>query len=216
MDRTLSQTSSIFTPTSPIMAPSLAGTISSTTPSLSMSLRDMLVDVRANGPAAQSQSRLSSLIAATRALGESTFWGNDVLEGVSKKGGWRLNLLAQDADLCGFCVYRFDSEQAKVEVAYLAVSPQVRGQGCGRVLIRWIQQWAQTAVTRSKAEVLVCACVAESVGFYQKLGFRRTRPIEAQTEEEKLRLVQGQMLMIWKIPPLTRKIGRKYLSFVTI
>jgi ribosomal protein S18 acetylase RimI-like enzyme len=169
----------------------------------------MLVDVRANGPAAQTESRLGRLISACRVLGQSAFWGNDVLEGVSKKGGWRVNLLAQDATLCGFVVYRFDADKEKIEVAYLAVSPSLRGQGCGRALVRWVQAWAQAAITRSRAAVVCCACVPEAVGFYQRLGFRRTKPIEAQDEQEAECLIPGQFLMIWKIPPISQKVGRK-------
>jgi ribosomal protein S18 acetylase RimI-like enzyme len=161
----------------------------------------MLVDVRANGPAANTESRLGRLIAACRSLGESTFWGNNVLDGVSKKGAWKLNILAQDVFLCGFVVYRFDASREKVEVAYLAVSPALRGQGIGRSLIRWVQNYAQTAITRSRASVVCCSCVPESIGFYQRLGFRRTKPVEAKDEDEAQMLIPGQFLMLWKIPP---------------
>ena len=166
-----------------------------------LATRDMLTDVRANGPAASSESRLGRLIAQARELGAKTFWGNDCFAGVTKRGGWRLNLLAQDSQLCGFIVYKPDLEREVVEVQYLAVNPSLRGQGCGAKLIRWIQLWAQNNLTRSKVSLVACACVPESVGFYQRLGFKRLKEIKATNEEEKELMIEGQMHMQWKVPP---------------
>jgi ribosomal protein S18 acetylase RimI-like enzyme len=163
--------------------------------------RDILVDVRANGPAATTDSRIGKLISSARELGSATFWNNDVFESVSKKGGWKLNILAQDAFLCGFVVYKFSPESSKLEVQYIAIEPAMRGQGCGTRLIKWLQNYAQQTLTRSQVSVVVCACVPESVGFYQKLGFKRIKEIQASTEEEKSTLIPGQMLMQWKVAP---------------
>ena len=170
-----------------------------------LAARDIIVDVRANGPAATSDSRLGRLISQARELGSKTFWGNDVFADVSKRSGWRLNLLAQDSLLCGFIVYKADLERQVVEVEYLAVGSSLRGQGCGAKLIKWVQCYARDRLTRNQVNRVVCACVPESVGFYQRLGFKALKEVVAENEEERKVLIPGQIHMQWKVPPPKKK-----------
>ena len=163
--------------------------------------RDMLIDIRANGPVAQTDSRIGRLITQARELGSKTFWDNDVFEGVTKRGGWRLNILAQDSFLCGFIVYKADLEREIVEVQYLAVNPTLRGQGCGAKLVRWVQNWAQNSLTRTQVSYVACACVPEALGFYQRLGFKRLKEIKPVNDEEAAVLINGQFHMQWKLRP---------------
>jgi len=212
LTRTISLAPTVATNDSDAFSPTSTGDVSQGMPynpitALQKSLnatRDMLVDVRANGPAASTDSRVGRLIAQARELGSVTFWGNDVFEEVTKRGGWRLNILAQDSLLCGFIVYKAQMDRELVEIQYLAVNPALRGQGCGAKLVKWVQNWAQTTLTKAQVNFVSCACVPEALGFYQRLGFKRLKEIKPADEEEATVLIHGQFHMQWKLR------GRRY------
>eukprot|EP00928_Gymnodinium_smaydae_P048003 TRINITY_DN32052_c0_g1_i1.p1 TRINITY_DN32052_c0_g1~~TRINITY_DN32052_c0_g1_i1.p1 ORF type:complete len:298 (-),score=43.24 TRINITY_DN32052_c0_g1_i1:404-1243(-) len=155
----------------------------------------LLADVKPHNKDVVAQPAMAALLAQARSLSMDCF-EEDCLHGCSKRGGWRVTLLAsrledgEEAALLAFLVYKFKCEC--LSIAKLAVPETYRRRGFGRVMIQWAVQHAKSL------RDIRCVCLsslAEAVPFYQRLGFKRIFDITAKNKEEDDELIPGQVYM---------------------
>jgi len=135
---------------------------------------EMLEAIQPFAPATQASERLRGLVKATTDLSMEAF-GTDVLEKVSRKGKWKLTLLARHSTegawcgLLGFMAYKSNGEVQSISIAKLAVVPEERGQGHGHRLVNW-------SITMAKKQpnimYLSLTSLPAAVRFYKQMGFR--------------------------------------------
>jgi ribosomal protein S18 acetylase RimI-like enzyme len=173
----------------------------------------ILLDIRPFSTLTHADDRLRSIIEQARRVGEKAFWGNDCFLDCSTKQGWRLNigLDPSNDDVLGFIVYRVEGSARVVHIQYIAVDERHRRRGIGTKLIKSLQQFVRSRLTRRVVDRIVCAVVPQAVPFYQTLQFRKGRRIDTveggtvapcgRLEEQ----IPVQFQMEWKVPPLNRK-----------
>eukprot|EP00442_Polarella_glacialis_P020064 CAMPEP_0115091958 /NCGR_PEP_ID=MMETSP0227-20121206/26442_1 /TAXON_ID=89957 /ORGANISM="Polarella glacialis, Strain CCMP 1383" /LENGTH=246 /DNA_ID=CAMNT_0002483609 /DNA_START=177 /DNA_END=917 /DNA_ORIENTATION=+ len=155
----------------------------------------MITDLKPFAPEVQSDPEKAALLALVRDLGQECF-REDCLEGCSKRGGWRINILAAGlgqgagVSLLGFVVYRVKPEVHALTVAKLAVPAIYRRKGYGRVLMADLVQQAKSL---PEIDVVSLASLQEAITFYHSLGFKRKQAITAK--DETVSLVPGQVFM---------------------
>jgi len=156
---------------------------------------EILADIKPHTKEARTDPVLVSLLAQVRQLSEDCFH-EDCLGGCSKRGGWRITLLVSHlpvgagAVLLGFIVYRLKSDLHILSVAKLAVAEACRRRGYGRQLVLWAVHHVKQMPDIWRIGL---ASLAESVPFYQHIGFRRIHVITSKSEEDSL--FPGQVYM---------------------
>jgi len=139
----------------------------------------------------------------------------DALEMVTRKGRWKLTLLAcpdggQSRGFCldgppvpliGFVVYRLRVELQSLSIAKIAIVPEHRRQGHGCRLIDWC---VRVAKKQSNIAFISLSSLPEAVKFYQRLGFRKYDVKIGQPDED---LVEGQVYMEKPIKGRRKKPG---------
>mmetsp|Transcript_98131 Transcript_98131/g.282104 ORF Transcript_98131/g.282104 Transcript_98131/m.282104 type:complete len:337 (+) Transcript_98131:112-1122(+) len=139
---------------------------------------EILEAVQPFAPATQADSYLRRLIRATSDLSKEAF-ESDVLDGVSRKGKWKLTLLSlprgsfPDDDpwggLLGFIAYKLKPAVQCVSIAKLAVVPEHRGKGHGHKLVQWC-----IAMAKKQQNIIYLSLTSlpQAVRFYKQIGFR--------------------------------------------
>jgi len=119
-------------------------------PKVSADETEVLEGVQPYSAATQASERMRRLVKATSVLSLEAF-GTDVNEGVSRKGKWKLTLLARKTNteesarshedpwsgLLGFLAYKIKPHVQCASIAKLAVVPEKRGRGHGHQLVNW-------------------------------------------------------------------------------
>merc|ERR1740121_2140996 len=129
-----------------------------------------------------------ALVGQARELSVSAF-GEDCLQEVTKKSGWKLSLLVSDdlTVLCGFIVAKVTN--GLLSIAHIAVPAEFRGQGFGKMIMEDLMKAA-----KKQGDVYdVClSSLPTAVKFYQRLGFKAIRDLKMKSEDD---LVEGQVYM---------------------
>jgi len=156
----------------------------------------------------RSSVRAKNLIAQVRQLSYDAF-GEDAFEMVTKKGKWKITLLALPPDspthfslqdnanypLIGFIVYRLRPDLQSLAIAKLAIVPEHRRKGHGVRLINWCINLARK---QPNLKFISLSSLPEAVQFYTRLGFRQhtvkftQNSSDCGPDEE---LVEGQVYM---------------------
>lgn len=140
----------------------------------------ILTDVKPHAEENQSDPAMFALLAQARQLGQECFKDKDCLACCSKRGGWRINLLAEGLDrgaaasLLGFVIYRLKPDVRALSVYKLAVPEQYRRHGCGKLLMLGLVQQAKQL---PEIDRLSLASLAGAISFYQRLGFKKLHTI---------------------------------------
>lgn len=140
----------------------------------------ILTDVKPHAEENQSDPAMFALLAQARQLGQECFKGKDCLDGCSKRGGWRINLLAEGLDrgaaasLLGFVIYRLKPDVRALSVYKLAVPEQYRRHGYGKLLMLGLVQQAKQLPEIDRVSL---ASLAGAISFYQRLGFKKLHTI---------------------------------------
>jgi len=135
---------------------------------------------------------IADLICQTRLLSETVF-GEDCLQEITKKTGWKLTLLASEdrSVLCGFLVWKI--LKGSLSIAKLAVPSEFRGSGFGRL----IMEDAIKAAKKQGDVFEVClSSLPNAVTFYQRLHFKAFTSMKIDTDKD---LVEGQVYMEKKL-----------------
>jgi len=144
----------------------------------------ILTDVKPHSKEVQLDPTTAALLEQVRALGQACF-KEDGLDGCSKRGGWRINLLAAGLDqgagaaLLGFIVYRLRPDVRALTVAKLAVPGIYRRRGYGRVLMQGLIAQAKQL---PEIDTVSLASLPEAITFYQRLNFRKLHTITAKDD----------------------------------
>jgi len=171
---------------------------------------EILADVQPFTPASRASPRLRKLVRATSELSMEAF-KTDVLEGVSRRGKWKLTLLVrpenaatEDAGhdpwegLLGFIAYKLKPQVQSISIAKLAVVPERRGRGHGHRLV----QWCISLAKKSRDLVyLSLTSLPQAVRFYTRAGFRHIdvdlSKVDPITEDD-MEYVEGQVYMEYR------------------
>lgn len=166
---------------------------------------EIIADLKPHTAEVRANPALQSLLRQAKELSEDCFY-EDCTEGCSKRGGWRLTLLASGmeegsgATLLGFLVFRLkpDLSMPVLSVSKLAVPEAFRRRGYGRKLTIWATQYAKTL---PMIQCIGLSSLPDAVTFYQHLGFRRMHVIKAKEDvaEQDDDLIPGQVYMEFKI-----------------
>jgi len=163
----------------------------------------VLADVKPHSKEVQSDVAMAALLEQVRVLSEDCFQDNCLL-GCSKRGGWRITLLAsgmdcgEDAVLLAFIVYRVKPDAQCVSISKLAVPEGHRRRGYGQILIQWVVQYAQGLSDISHVGL---SSLAEAIKFYQRLGFKKIFDLTPKNVDDDEEFFPGQVYMelkVWK------------------
>jgi len=169
----------------------------------------ILADVKPFSEQSRSDPAMVALLEQVRVLSEDCF-DDDCLKGCSKRGGWKLTLLASrletgpGAMLLAFLVYRLKPDQECLSVSKLAVPEDHRRLGYGQKLISWSIQHAKGLQDISRVGL---SSLAAAVKFYQRLGFKKLfdlTPKDCQDDEE---YFPGQVYMEFRIKKPRNRLG---------
>lgn len=179
---------------------------------------EILFDIKPFSEAVKSDPRKWFLVEQVKQIGNSAFWGNDCICECTSRHGWRLNIIAEPAnvgdEVFGFLVYKVDSHQKVLHIQYIAVAEKHRRRKIGSKLIKALQQYATKTLTRACVDKVVCAVVPEAVEFYQKHCFKKgKRIVPGQEEAAGETLPDGrvqiqiplQYHMEWRVPAKKRR-----------
>lgn len=119
------------------------------------------------------------LLQDIKTLGEAAFFGENSVE-KARDRGWTLAALVEPVDqqqtapsqtrrrLCGFMCYNV--RKSEFHIARIAVVPQDRGRGHGKLLMQWVLEKA-AALPRSQCAWISLSSLDEAVPFYEQFGF---------------------------------------------
>lgn len=160
---------------------------------------EFIEDVDPSHADTQASEQLRMLMEAVEELwcDRSVRFGGTCAEVLKKKNGSKLTILsradivpAQDSHpasaLIGFIVYRITPAEKKLNISRVAVMPEFRGQGYGRLFMEWCLR--QPGVSK-----LTLTATARALGFYRAFGFRKVdtwhqggtaHPDEEPTDEQ--------------------------------
>lgn len=183
-------------------------------------LFEIIENVQPYIAATQSNERLKAIMKEVAELSHDAF-EEDALHMVTKKGGWKMTLMAtpagrQDEDtiplrgfmldaapcpsLIGFLIYRLRPDLESLSIAKLAIVPEHRQRGHGRRFIEWC---VQSAKKNPAISFISLSSLPEAVKFYQRLGFRdvdvkldKVCGNQCGPDED---LVEGQVYMEYRI-----------------
>mmetsp|Transcript_68392 Transcript_68392/g.198254 ORF Transcript_68392/g.198254 Transcript_68392/m.198254 type:complete len:335 (-) Transcript_68392:241-1245(-) len=177
---------------------------------------EILQEVQPFAPATRACPRMRRLVRAISILSIEAF-ESDVLETVTKKGKFKLTVLAlpdneeseQDpwGGLLGFIAYKVKSEAHCVCIAKLAVVPEQRGCGHGHKLVQWCIDMSRH---RRDIVFLSLSSLPAAIRFYKHLGFRQVdvdlSKLDANADDGE-ELIDGQIYMEYKCRarPCTKK-----------
>lgn len=152
-------------------------------------------------------ARMRRLVRATSVLSLEAF-DSDVLEGVSRKGKWKLTLLAMPdgpvaerdpwGGLLGFIAYKVKAQVQCVSIAKLAVVPEQRGRGHGHTLVQWLIDMARK---QRNILYLSLSSLPAAIRFYKHLGFRQVDVDLAKLDtsaEDGEEYIEGQVYMEYR------------------
>jgi len=168
---------------------------------------EILQELQPFAAATRASARMQRLVRATSELSREAF-SSDVLEGVSRKGKWKLTLLAlpdtaeAEADpwggLLGFIAYKVKTQVHCISIAKLAVVPEQRGRGHGHKLVHWLIDMAKH---RRDIMFVSLSSLPAAVRFYKHIGFRQIDvdlsklDTSADDDEE---FIEGQVYMEYR------------------
>jgi len=154
---------------------------------------------------------MQAVLRQVRVLSNDCFL-EDCLDGCSKRGGWRVSILAagmeseDTAVLLGFIVFRLKTVVGCLSIAKLAVPESFRRRGYGRQLVQWSVDWAKT---QPDIKSVALSSLAGAVTFYQRLGFKKLHEITAKDKtDDDDPYFPGQMYMECRIRRGGRRPGR--------
>lgn len=158
-------------------------------------------------PATRANERLKALCKLVTELSRDAF-EEDALEMVTKKGKWKLTLMArpdssarspnpkpcpeEDFPLIGFVVYRLRQELQALSIAKLAIVPEHRMKGHGHRIIDWCVRLARK---QPAIGYVALSSLPDAVRFYERLGFRKHDVNIAQKLAPDEDYVEGQVYM---------------------
>jgi ribosomal protein S18 acetylase RimI-like enzyme len=142
---------------------------------------------------------IQKLIEAVEALwcDRSVRFGGTCTELLKKNNGYKLTILSQEdlvpsqgcqanSAIIGFIVYKINAAEKKLSIARVAVMPEFRGHGYGRLFMEW-------CVRQPGLSKLALTATARALGFYRAFGFRKVatwhqggtaHPDEEPTDEQ--------------------------------
>jgi GNAT superfamily N-acetyltransferase len=142
---------------------------------------------------------IQMLMEAVEALwcDRSVRFGGTCTELLNKNNGYKLTILSQaelvpsqgcqaTSALIGFIVYKINAAEKKLSIARVAVLPEFRGHGYGRLFIEWCARYPGVSK-------LALTATARALGFYRAYGFRKVatwhqggtaHPDEEPTDEQ--------------------------------
>lgn len=167
---------------------------------------EVLPNISPSGEEAKGDARMQALLKQVSGLSNEVF-GEDCLKGLSKKGGWRLSLLArplvEDAEnappeapdvLLGFMVFRFRPDFNCMSIAKIAVPKIHRSKGFGRHLMEWVTKYAQQ---QGGLQHVSLSSLPDAVKFYSAFGFKKV-PVTSIREDDD-DLIEGQEYMEYRL-----------------
>eukprot|EP00931_Biecheleriopsis_adriatica_P032821 TRINITY_DN19103_c0_g3_i1.p1 TRINITY_DN19103_c0_g3~~TRINITY_DN19103_c0_g3_i1.p1 ORF type:complete len:255 (+),score=62.69 TRINITY_DN19103_c0_g3_i1:55-819(+) len=160
----------------------------------------ILSDVKPFSKEVASDPTMAALLEQARELSQACF-KDDCLDGCSKRGGWRISLLAGGLDqgagafLLGFVVYRLKPEVKALSVSKLAVPDRYRRRGYGRIMMQGLVQQAKQL---PEIETVSLSSLPDAITFYQRLGFKRLHVITAKDATDTF--FPGQVYMELRTP----------------
>merc|ERR1712176_949737 len=178
---------------------------------------EVLANISPSGDAAQGNPRLKELLRQVSELSLDIFSEDCVKQGISKRTGWRLSILArpipedpsimdgsaeEPTELLGFMVFRFRPDWQCLSIAKIAVPQAHRGRGFGRHLMEWVTKYAQQ---QGNLQYLSLSSLPEAVKFYQAFGFKAVK-IESIPDSEDY--VEGQVYMEYRLKGSSRRLSR--------
>ncbi|CAD7962628.1 unnamed protein product [Amoebophrya sp. A25] len=158
-------------------------------------------EVRANVP--QATAEMQKLVDQAKDLFAEEF-EEEFASQVSKKGGYRLTLMADEAgDLCSFIMYKTNPSEKCLSIAHVAVPSTKRRLGYGRRIMRWLIQYAKKQ-PRSQIAFLALSSMPGSIKFHQSLGFKKsgdklTKKEDEPVKEGEIEYAEGQVYMTYPI-----------------
>ncbi|CAD7955661.1 unnamed protein product [Amoebophrya sp. A25] len=158
-------------------------------------------EVRANVP--QATPEMQKLVEQAKDLFAEEF-EEEFASQVSKKGGYRLTLMADEAgDLCSFIMYKTNPSEKCLSIAHVAVPSTKRRLGYGRRIMRWLIQYAKKQ-PRSQIAFLALSSMPGSIKFHQSLGFKKsgnklTKKEDEPVKEKDIEYAEGQVYMTYPI-----------------
>lgn len=165
---------------------------------------EILEDIVPFAASTQADPFLVGLIRAAKTLSLEAFEG-DVLEGISRKGKWKLTLLAQRRHevreddpwngLLGFLSYSYKRHMDCMSIAKVAVVPESRGCGLGLKIVQWAIGMARK---QQGIKFVSLSSLPAAVKFYKKIGFKQVQVDFNKCEndlEEDENYVEGQVYM---------------------
>jgi len=189
---------------------------------------EFIENIQPFGLATRSSERLKSLMNEVSLLSHDAF-EEDALNMVTRKGGWRMTLLARPEGftppvaelipldgfsldgpgfqpaLIGFVVYRLRPELDCLSIAKIATVPEHRKMGHGRRLIEWC---IKAAKKQSSLDYISLSSLPEAIKFYNVLGFRaievnleKSGKNECASDED---FVEGQVYMEYRLKGRSR------------
>jgi GNAT superfamily N-acetyltransferase len=190
---------------------------------------EFIENIQPFGVSTQASERLKAIMKEVSLLSNDAF-EEDALGLVTRKGGWRMTLLARpegspdlicipldgfslDAEvapsLIGFVVYRLRPELESFSIAKIAIVPEHRQQGHGRRLIEWC---IKNAKKQSTIAYISLSSLPEAIPFYVRMGFKaidvKAIDVTLAPDED---LVEGQVYMEYRLKGRSkarRKTGR--------
>lgn len=185
---------------------------------------EFLENIQPFSQTVQSSERLKALTKEVSLLSAAAF-EEDALTYVTRKGGWRMTIIArpegvQDCSelpldgfcldgpspsLIGFIVYRLRPELDSLSIAKIAIVPEHRQRGHGRRLIDWSIKLAKK---QPDITFISLSSLPEAVKFYLAIGFKAIdvkleNAVSAQCGPDE-DLVEGQVYMEYRIKGRSR------------
>lgn len=140
-------------------------------------------------------SKLATQVKRAKEISDELF-DEDMISKVSKRSGLRLTLLVtknKHRSVVGYSIYKFRNRV--LSVGQLAIDTQQQGRGHGRRFVKWLVQLAR----KQSCELVVLSSLAETMKFYQRLGFKR-HTIKLEGED----YVPGQVYMEYRCSKKTK------------
>lgn len=171
---------------------------------------EILENIQPFATASQACTHMRRLVRATSDLSVACF-ETDVIKGVSRKGRWKLTLLArkdsphnQDdpwGGLLGFIAYKVKPLVQSISIAKLAVVPESRGRGHGHKLTNWC-----IAMGKKLPNIVYLSLTSlpKAIRFYKQIGFKQVdvdlAKLDPMGEDDDADwdVVQGQIYMEYR------------------
>jgi len=159
----------------------------------------ILPDIKPHTNEVLSDPAMVALLEQVCDLSHDCFHDN-CLSSCSKRGGWRITLLASrleegpGAVLLAFIVFKLRVDHQVLSISKLAVPEDHRRRGYGRDMIMWAAQFAKSRKEKD-ISCISLSSLPTSVKFYQRLNFKYIFEITAKHQQDDDELVEGQVYM---------------------